>query len=85
MFTDFKENLDEFNEIIESASFFSVDSEFTGLFNERTPPFVSPSEFYQKLHQGTDDFIIVQLGITAFRLSPGLCYPHILLLSRYNK
>lgn len=69
--TDFEEILNEFDEVIETAAFFSIDSEFTGLFSERTMPFSTPSEFYKKLHGGTDDFIIVQLGITAFCLSKG--------------
>ncbi|XP_055310617.1 poly(A)-specific ribonuclease PARN-like isoform X2 [Sitodiplosis mosellana] len=66
---NFKEILDEFNEVIEKAAFFSIDSEFTGLYNERTLPFATPSEFYKKLHGGTDDYIIIQLGITAFYIS----------------
>lgn len=68
---DFEEILNEFDSVIEKAAFFSIDSEFTGLFSERTMPFSTPSEFYKKLHGGTDDFIIVQLGITAFCLSEG--------------
>lgn len=71
MSIDFKEILEEFDEVIEKAAFFSIDSEFTGLFSERTLPFQTPSEFYKKLHGGTDDFIIIQLGITAFYLSEG--------------
>lgn len=71
VFADFKEILNEFDEVIEKAAFFSIDSEFTGLFSERTLPFATPSEFYKKLHGGTDDFIIVQLGITAFYISDG--------------
>lgn len=63
--------LDEFDEVIDEATFFSIDSEFTGLFSERTPPFMTPNEFYKKLHAGTDDYIIVQLGLTAFRVDPG--------------
>ncbi|XP_031620480.1 poly(A)-specific ribonuclease PARN-like isoform X2 [Contarinia nasturtii] len=64
-----KEILDEFDDVIEKTAFFSIDSEFTGLLNERTVPFATPSEFYKKLHTGTDDYIIVQLGITAFYVS----------------
>lgn len=70
-FTDFKEILHEFDEVIEKAAFFSIDSEFTGLLSERTIPFGSPSEFYKKLHAGTNGFIIVQIGITAFYVSDG--------------
>lgn len=61
LFIDFKEVYDEFEEVIQSAAFFSIDSEFTGLFSERTLPFSTPSEFYKKLHAGTDDFIIIQV------------------------
>lgn len=63
--------LEEFDEVIKEATFFSIDSEFTGLFSERTPPFITPNDFYQKLQSGTDDYSIVQLGITAFRVDPG--------------
>lgn len=73
---DFEEILNEFDNVIETAAFFSIDSEFTGLFSERTMPFSTPSEFYRKLHGGTDDFIIVQLGITAFSLSEGNYLTH---------
>lgn len=69
--------LDEFDKVIDEATFFSIDSEFTGLYAERTTPFMTPNEFYKKLHAGTDEYIIVQLGITAFRVDPGeLRQPH---------
>lgn len=70
-YLDFKKVLVEFDDVIESASFFAIDSEFTGLNTERTSPFNSPSEFYKKICAGTEDYIIIQLGITAFRLSNG--------------
>lgn len=71
-YLDFKEILEDFDRLYESATFFSIDSEFTGLFSERTVPFCSPSEFYKKLYQGTDEYIIVQLGITAFQVDNGM-------------
>lgn len=72
--TDFREVLDEFDSVIESAAFFSIDCEFTGLFTERTPPFTTPNEFYKKLYAGTDEYVIVQMGITAFHVDPGIFY-----------
>lgn len=63
--------MDEFDDVIEKANFFSIDAEFTGLSNERTCPFSTPSEFYKKICSGTNDYIIVQLGITAFRQCSG--------------
>lgn len=68
---DFREILNEFDDVIEKASFFSIDAEFTGLNNERTCPFNTPSELYKKICNGTNDYIIIQLGITAFRQCTG--------------
>lgn len=69
--TDFRTILNEFDDVIDKASFFSIDAEFTGLNNERTCPFNTPSELYKKICSGTDEYIIVQLGITAFRQCTG--------------
>lgn len=80
-YLDFKEILEDFDKVIESATFFSIDSEFTGLFSERTVPFCSPSEFYKKLHQGTDEYIIVQLGITAFQIDNGMAMEILLIFN----
>lgn len=68
---DFKDVLEEFDEVIKNASFFSIDSEFTGMNNERSCPYSTPAELYKQICAVTDEYIIVQLGITAFRVSPG--------------
>lgn len=82
-YSDFKEILEDFDKVIESATFFSIDSEFTGLFSERTVPFCSPSEFYQKLHPGTAEYIIVQLGITAFQIDNGTAIDNVAIIDRF--
>lgn len=61
--------LNEFDEVIKTAAFFSIDSEFTGLNTDRNVPYESPSSFYKRLCTSSNEYIIIQLGITAFRLS----------------
>lgn len=68
-FTDFDQVLAEFDDVIEKAMFFSIDSEFTGMYTDKTSPYESPSELYKKITAATDEYIIVQLGITAFQQS----------------
>lgn len=70
-FADFKEILAEFDEVIAAANFFSIDSEFTGMLSERIQPYTTLPEYYQKVRTTTEEYVIVQFGITAFRLKDG--------------
>lgn len=60
--------LNEFDDVIKNASFFSIDSEFTGLNTDRNVPYETPSDFYKRLCASSNEYIIIQLGITAFRI-----------------
>lgn len=67
---DFHEKFSEIENVIEDASFFSIDAEFTGINHESNlNSFDTLPEFYKKTVDSTDGFIIIQLGLTAFKLN----------------
>lgn len=71
MILDFKEKLPEFREIIDKASFFAIDGEFTGISHENSiSQYDSPAEYYQKIVSNTSGYILIQFGITAFWVDP---------------
>lgn len=57
--------------VIEEAQFFAIDTEFTGLnSNDSTTPFDTPAEYFAKIQDNTQGYIIVQFGLTAFSVVP---------------
>ncbi|XP_055608028.1 poly(A)-specific ribonuclease PARN-like [Uranotaenia lowii] len=56
---------------IQEADFFAIDGEFTGLTSDRNVfPFDTPEEVYLKTIDNCSDFVIIQLGLCAFRVDP---------------
>lgn len=56
---------------IQEANFFAIDGEFTGITSDRNIlPFDTPEEVYLKTIENSADFVIVQLGLCAFKLNP---------------
>jgi len=54
---------------IEECSFLSFDGEFTGLSTERNIyPFDTSQEYYEKQVQTSSGFILIQLGVTFFKV-----------------
>lgn len=48
-----------------------MDTEFTGLTSDRNVfPFDTPEEVYQKTVENSINFIVIQLGLAAFRVDP---------------
>ncbi|XP_022101867.1 poly(A)-specific ribonuclease PARN-like [Acanthaster planci] len=77
---NFKEVLKTLPEILQSASFIAIDGEFTGLHHDVKPlPYDTPEERYDKLRQGSMDFLLMQFGVCAFKFekenSRYLVYP----------
>lgn len=57
----------DIKEAIETATFISIDTEFTGLQDKNAVnQFSTPSEYYMQMNENTNDFIIIQFGLTAF-------------------
>ncbi|KAL8623603.1 hypothetical protein ACOMHN_037690 [Nucella lapillus] len=68
--SNFTEKLDDVAEAISQASFLAIDGEFTGLDKpgySHTNPFDTPQERYMKLRKGSLDFLLVQVGVCAFK------------------
>ncbi|XP_033105063.1 poly(A)-specific ribonuclease PARN-like [Anneissia japonica] len=67
---NFKEALGIISNVLNDSSFVSIDGEFTGLhYDSRVIPnaFDTPEERYQKLRQGSMDFMLVQFGLCIFK------------------
>ncbi|XP_055624362.1 poly(A)-specific ribonuclease PARN-like isoform X2 [Toxorhynchites rutilus septentrionalis] len=68
---NFLEQLPSIRQTIQEANFFAIDGEFTGLTSDRNVyPFDTPEEVYLKTIQNSTNFVIVQLGLCAFKLNP---------------
>ncbi|XP_021696424.1 poly(A)-specific ribonuclease PARN isoform X2 [Aedes aegypti] len=68
---NFIEQLPTIRQTIREASFFAIDGEFTGLTSDRNVlPFDTPEEVYLKTIDNSADFVIIQLGLCAFRVDP---------------
>lgn len=66
--SDFKQVLPEVEEAIKSASFVTIDGEFTGLNNgPTTTPYDTPAQYYNKIRNGAMDFLLIQFGLCAFK------------------
>ncbi|XP_038068770.1 poly(A)-specific ribonuclease PARN-like [Patiria miniata] len=65
---NFKEVLKTLPKILQSASFIAIDGEFTGLHHNVKPSsYDTPEERYDKLRQGSMDFLLVQFGMCVFK------------------
>ncbi|XP_023704440.1 pre-piRNA 3'-exonuclease trimmer isoform X3 [Cryptotermes secundus] len=67
---NFEEKYPEIEGRLRSAVFVAVDTEFTGLLSDpafKPSLFDTGSERYGKLRRSTEHFLIMQVGITAFR------------------
>lgn len=63
------DNMNEIMKDIESAHFISWDCEFSGLRTENiVRPFDTPEEVFYKEVKTTDGFIMIQLGLSFFRI-----------------
>uniref|UniRef100_A0A1Q3F3P1 Putative polya-specific ribonuclease n=1 Tax=Culex tarsalis TaxID=7177 RepID=A0A1Q3F3P1_CULTA len=68
---NFTDQLPAIRQTIREASFFAMDTEFTGLTSERNVfPFDTPEEVYLKTVENSANFIVIQLGLCAFRVDP---------------
>lgn len=64
---DFRGQINKLQQVIKDAQFFSIDTEFTGLnCNDRTTLYDTPAEYYDKIQENTNGYIIVEYGLTAF-------------------
>lgn len=69
--TDFIEQLPAIRQTIREASFFAIDTEFTGLTSDRNVmPFDTPEEVYLKTIENSAHFVIIQFGLCAFQVHP---------------
>uniref|UniRef100_A0A131XCW4 Putative polya-specific ribonuclease parn isoform 1 n=1 Tax=Hyalomma excavatum TaxID=257692 RepID=A0A131XCW4_9ACAR len=65
---NFQEQFGELKAAVENASFVAVDCEFTGLALEQsTHAYDTPEERYRKLRESSLDFLVVQVGVCAFK------------------
>jgi len=65
--TDFLDVLPELDEVLENATFLSIDGEFTGLNSgPDTSAFDTPAQYYAKVQSGSMNFLLVQFGLSAF-------------------
>ncbi|XP_013416791.1 poly(A)-specific ribonuclease PARN-like [Lingula anatina] len=65
--SNFRESLPTISSAISKASFLAIDGEFTGLQKGvNLHAFDTPNERYQKLRQGSMDFLLMQFGLCAF-------------------
>lgn len=64
---NFQDVLAELENVIENATFLSIDGEFTGLNSgPDAGPFDTPAQYYGKLRAGSMDFLLVQFGLSVF-------------------
>lgn len=67
-FLDFRQFLPEIRESIANAAFFVIDGEFTGVSADNINPYDTPEDYYLKVNRTTQDFLLIQLGLTIFRV-----------------
>lgn len=68
--TNFIELLPKIKKSIDEADFIAIDTELTGLGKERTfNLFDTQAERYSKIRQTSFDYLMIQLGLTAFHSS----------------
>lgn len=66
---DFKDVYEQLKTDIQEYQFFAIDCEFTGCGDSLDQcSYDSPSEYYGKIRKHTEGYIIIQFGLTAFRL-----------------
>lgn len=59
--------LPDLEKTVADADFFSIDTEFTGLLRYNSiNQYSSPSEYYNSVNEQTNEFIVIQFGLTAF-------------------
>ncbi|XP_012226535.1 poly(A)-specific ribonuclease PARN [Linepithema humile] len=69
--SNFQEVLSELDDVLQNATFLSVDGEFTGLNSgPEAGPFDTPAQYYAKLRAGSMDFLLVQFGLSVFTYDP---------------
>lgn len=69
--SDFAECLPQVLHAIDSADFICIDGEFTGLRNGvEATAYDTPAEYYKKLRDGSLNFLLIQVGISAFKFDP---------------
>lgn len=67
---DFVDILPEVVKDLEESAFVSIDGEFTGLASEHNiMPFDTSEEYYLKQQKTSSGFILVQLGLTFFKVN----------------
>lgn len=69
--SNLREMRDKIDEAIDKSLFIAIDGEFTGLDSkwdteDKIHIFNSPSEYYNKVVEGSLDFLMVQLGLCMF-------------------
>lgn len=70
---------------IEQSAFIAFDGEFTGLANESNiMPFDTSQEYYEKRLRASKGFILVQLGLTFFKVSKNEAGEEKISLKSYN-
>uniref|UniRef100_A0A1B6C3M0 Poly(A)-specific ribonuclease RNA-binding domain-containing protein n=1 Tax=Clastoptera arizonana TaxID=38151 RepID=A0A1B6C3M0_9HEMI len=68
---NFESVLPEIQSAIDTATFLSIDTEFTGLSNEvERPSFDNTAERYEKIRAKSLEFLLVQLGLAIFTYDP---------------
>lgn len=69
---NFTDQLPSIRQTIREATFFAMDAEFTGLTSDRNVfTFDTPEEVYLKTADNSANFVVIQLGLCAFRVEPG--------------
>lgn len=68
IFVDFEETLPQVLDAISGSDFIGIDGEFTGLRNGAdVTVYDTPAQYYSKLRDGSLDFLLIQVGICAFK------------------
>jgi len=68
---NFKQLMPQIEEAINTASFVTIDGEFTGLNCQGgSSPFDLPEQRYQKLQESARHFLLIQFGLCTFHYNP---------------
>lgn len=77
---DFNDVLPQVEEAIRNATFLSIDCEFTGLNTVRDiNPYDTQEQYYKKVRNTSRNFLVIQYGLTAFRLVFGMLFYHVFI------